>query len=81
MSSSSGRNLNDRRWNACSYSSNEQMNRKYVVVGLIGLSAIIGYNAFLVQRDAKLLEAYNQPTPQERYCDHLKTWHPDCKVE
>jgi hypothetical protein len=42
---------------------------------------VIGWNVFLVQRDNKLYEAYNQPSPKERYCQQQAQWHPDCNVE
>jgi hypothetical protein len=57
------------------------MNRKYIAAGLIGIAAIVGWNIFLVQRDAKMFEAYNQPTPKERFCQQQAGWHPDCNVE
>ena len=34
------------------------MNRKYVVVGLIGFAVILGWNVFLIQRDENLYRAY-----------------------
>jgi hypothetical protein len=34
------------------------MNPKYLAAGLIGLFVIIGWNAFLVQRDDALFRAY-----------------------
>ena len=34
------------------------MNRKYVVAGLIGFVAIIGWNLFLIQRDERLYDSY-----------------------
>ena len=40
------------------------MNRKYIAAGLIGIAAIVGWNIFLIQRDAKLFEAYNQSIHQ-----------------
>lgn len=33
-------------------------------VAVVGLGIIIGWNLFLIQRDAKLFEAYNQPITQ-----------------
>jgi len=42
---------------------------------------IVGWNAFLIQRDQKLFEAYIQPTPKEVYCSQLPQPHPDCNVE
>ena len=43
--------------------------------------AILGWNACAIQRDKKLFEAYNQPTPKEVYCSQLPQPHPDCNVE
>ena len=34
------------------------MNRKYVVAGLIGFAAILGWNVFLIQRDERLYDSY-----------------------
>lgn len=34
------------------------MNRKYILAGLIGFSAIIGWNVFLIQRDERLYDSY-----------------------
>jgi len=33
-------------------------NRKYVVAGLIGFAAILGWNVFLIQRDERMYDAY-----------------------
>ena len=40
------------------------MNKKYIVATVIGFTAIIGWNLFLIQRDAKLFESYNNPIVQ-----------------
>lgn len=42
------------------------MTRKTIAYGILTLSLIIGYNAFLIQRDQQLFESYNQPTQSER---------------
>jgi len=42
---------------------------------------MVAYLTFLAQRDQKLFEAYNQPTPKEVYCSQLPQPHPDCTVE
>lgn len=34
------------------------MKSKYVVYGIIALVFIIGYNAFLIQRDRKMYDSY-----------------------
>jgi hypothetical protein len=49
------------------------MKIKYILYGVLGLSFIFGYNYWLIQRDKKLFEAYNQPTPQERFEMSLRT--------
>lgn len=54
------------------------MKTKYIVSGLAAFSFIIGWNIFLIQRDAKMFEAYNQPTPKDRFCQQQTHWHPDC---
>jgi len=36
------------------------MNKKYVVAGLIGFAAILGWNVFLIQRDDRMYDAYYQ---------------------
>jgi len=34
------------------------MKRKYITYGVLIMFAMIGYNAFLVQRDQKMFDAY-----------------------
>jgi hypothetical protein len=34
------------------------VNRKYVIAGLIGFAAILGWNIFLIQRDHRMYDAY-----------------------
>jgi hypothetical protein len=43
------------------------MKPKYFIYGFFALSFIFGYNYGLIQRDKVLFEAYNQPTPQEKF--------------
>ena len=50
------------------------MRTSYIFLAFI---AILMYNAFLINRDDKMFDAYYQETPKEQYC----AWHPDCKVE
>ena len=38
------------------------MNPKYLIVALIALVAVFGWNLFLVQRDAQLFEKYSPVT-------------------
>lgn len=57
------------------------MKLKYLVAGMIAFFAIIGWNVFLIQRDQKLFDAYDNLTPKERFCKQQAQWHPDCNVE
>ena len=40
------------------------MNKKYLITFALSFLAIVGWNVFLIQRDAKLFDAYNQAVPQ-----------------
>jgi hypothetical protein len=57
------------------------MTPKNISFIVVAIGAIIGWNVFLIQRDQKLFDAYNQPTPKEVYCSQLPQPHPDCTVE
>ena len=50
------------------------MSRKRIAYAAIAIVAIIGWNAFLIQRDARMFEAN-----RVRACEQLNVWHPDCK--
>ena len=52
-----------------------------LILTAVFIPLMIAYMAFLAQRDQKLFEAYNQPTPKEVYCSQLPQPHPDCNVE
>lgn len=55
---------------------------KYILIGTVFLISFFGYNAFLIQRDNKLFDAYyGKQTLKEHYCRQQANWHPDCKVE
>jgi len=57
-------------------------NRVKYVIGIgVFFCGFFAYNSFLVKRDQKMFDAYYGTTPHERHCEHLKVWHPDCKVE
>jgi len=57
-----------------------QMKSKYTIFGIAAIVAIVGWNAFLIQRDDALFKA-NGYSPKERYCQQQAHWHPDCNVE
>jgi hypothetical protein len=40
------------------------MKSKHILCGVLGLSFIVGYNYWLIQRDQKLFESYNIPHNQ-----------------
>ena len=55
---------------------------KYILVGVVFFIAFFGYNAFLIQRDNKLFDAYyGNLTPKEQFCKQQAGWHPDCNLE
>lgn len=42
------------------------MNRKYVATALIASAVILGWNAFLIQRDAAMFKAYSQDNTKQQ---------------
>ena len=52
---------------------------RYIVAFTLLIIAMFGWNAFLIVRDNKMFEAYE--SKKQQYCEQLKVWHPDCKVE
>jgi hypothetical protein len=66
------------------------MKRKYVISFALLFVGMLGYQAFLIQRDDKLFKAYYHQkaqieqqglTPKEQFCKQQAKWHPDCNVE
>jgi hypothetical protein len=58
------------------------MNSKLIFSIIFGVGVIVGWNAFLIQRDQELYDAYyGKETPKEHYCKQQAHWHPDCNVE
>lgn len=51
------------------------MKGKYVFYGVLALVTLIGYNSFLIRRDAALFESTHA-----RACEQVKSFHPDCAV-
>ena len=47
----------------------------YIFLGVIG---ILGWNAWAIQRDAKLLRAYDYQRAKVEFCSSRSGWHPDC---
>jgi len=47
---------------------------KHIFSLVAGIAVIIGWNYFLIQRDAKMFG-----TNRAQTCRQLETWHPDCK--
>ena len=44
----------------------------------LGITAIFGWNAWAIQRDAKLLKVYNYEKGKIEFCSSQAGWHPDC---
>lgn len=42
------------------------MKLKYIVTGVVGIIFVIGWNMFLIQRDQKLFDAYDEITKVEQ---------------
>ncbi len=63
------------------------MTRKYVITFALLFVGMLGYQAFLIQRDDKLFKAYyhqkaqQELTPKQQFCKQQAGWHPDCNVE
>jgi hypothetical protein len=49
------------------------MKSTQITYAFLAFIAILMYNAFLIQRDAKLFKAYDQA------CATLHQFHPDCR--
>ena len=52
---------------------------RYIYLFLWLMMAMLGLNIFLAVRDSKLVD--DMKTRKEMYCEQVKEWHPDCKVE
>jgi hypothetical protein len=68
------------------------MNSKTITYVFLAFIAILGWNAFLIQRDKKMFDAYEKEAAIERlknppsnslreWCKHQAGWHPDCNLE
>ena len=68
------------------------MNSKSITYIFLAFIAILGWNAFLIQRDQKMFDAYDRQMGVERLkyppTSSLKTWcekqanqHPDCNLK
>ena len=52
---------------------------KYIAAFVFAFGVIVGWNVFLIQRDAKMFDGYHNP--KEKACAQIKVWHPDCHLE
>ena len=48
----------------------------FVFLGIIG---ILGWNAWAIQRDDKMFDAYKNR--HQQICEQMKSFHPDCHIE
>lgn len=65
------------------------MNSKTITYFFLAFIAVLGWNTFLIQRDKKMLDAYDKQAGIERlkyppssslktWCERQKDKHPDC---
>ena len=54
------------------------MNTRLCIYISLGIIAIFGWNAWAIQRDAKLLKVYNYEKRKIEFCSSQAGWHPDC---
>jgi hypothetical protein len=55
---------------------------KYIGYSILAIGVMIGYNAWLIQRDDKMFDAYYHHKAKQEYlraCTMLPKPHPDCK--
>jgi hypothetical protein len=52
---------------------------KYYLFFTLAFGAMLGWNAFLIQRDNKMFESYKNR--QAQICEQMKSFHPDCHIE
>ena len=59
------------------------MTKKNIVYLVLVVLSLIGYNAWLIQRDDKMFDAYYRQTAKENLCSSLSPshFHPDCNVK
>lgn len=68
------------------------MKSKEITYIFLAVIAILGWNSFLIQRDKKLFDAYEQKAAIERlknptysansnFCKNQTGWHPDCNIK
>lgn len=51
------------------------MSAKYIACGMIGFAMIVGWNVFLIKRDAALFDSAHA-----RACQQMRSFHPDCQA-
>lgn len=51
------------------------MDRKNTALILAAIAAIVGWNAFLIKRDAALFDAAHAQA-----CHQVRSFHPDCQA-
>ena len=68
------------------------MNSKSIIYIFLAFIAVLGWNAFLIQRDQKMFNSYDKQIGIERlknrtfnslkeFCKQQAGWHPDCNLE
>jgi hypothetical protein len=57
------------------------MNCNKIIYIFFGVVAILGWNAFAIQRDLKLYSAYSKLTLEQKSCSQQLKWHPDYNLK
>lgn len=52
---------------------------RYIAAFTLLVFGMFGWNAFLIVRDNKMFDAYEQKQRQAQICAQMKTFHPDCQ--
>jgi len=55
------------------------MRYRYYILFLV--ITMLGWNVFLINRDNRMFDAYDNLTPKEKFCQQQASWHPDCNLE
>jgi len=55
------------------------MNSKSITYIFLAFISVLGWNAFLIQRDQKMFNAYDKQVKE--FCKQQVDWHPDCNLK
>ena len=55
------------------------MNSKSITYIFLAFISVLGWNAFLIQRDQKMFAVYDKQVKE--FCKQQADWHPDCNLK